>query len=268
MKLGLCLGAVLLLATGAAYLAPLREPGAWFYAFAALVFVVSPLIGAVTAVLATRANRLRNFLAAGSALIGLAALLFVVAYAVYPEFERTSVQLTPYCGDFGSGDHPPPGLVYNLPGVGTTTLMTSDAESAVVAAIDFAHAPFPSTVYLVHKSDGRILWSMDFANDILSAALGAGTLYLYNDKLGYWIDARTGLPTHNFFTIDNYGGLSPTDRPVLVAGAATGHWYMETTGVISSWRADGSVVSRRHFTFNSIAFSCFIAGLTGSVTQL
>jgi hypothetical protein len=146
--------------------------------------------------------------------------------------------------------------------------MTSDAQTALVAAIDFAHTPFPSTVYLVQKSDGHILWSMRFANDILSAAIDAGTLYLYNDKLGYWIDTRTGLPMRNYFTIDNFGGLSPTDRPVLVAGAATGHGYMETTAVISSWRADGSVVSRRHLTFNSIALNCFIAGLTGSVTQL
>jgi hypothetical protein len=268
MKLGLCLGAVLTLVAGAAYLALLREPGAWFYAFAALIFVASPLIGAATAVLATHTHRLRNFLATGSALFGLALLLFVFAYAVYPELERTSVQLPAYCGDFGSGAHPPAPFVYNLPGVGTTTLMTSDEQSAVVAAIDFAHAPFPTTVYLMQKSDGRILWSMRFDNDLLSAALDAGTLYLYNDKLGYWIDARTGLPTHNFFTIDNFGGLSPTDRPVLVAGAATGRWYMETTAVISSWRADGSVVSRRHITFNSIAFNCFIAGLTGSVTQL
>src|SRR5579859_5879904 len=98
MKLGLCLGAVLMLVAGAAYLALLREPRVWFYAFAALVFVASPLIGAVTAVVATHTKRLRNFLAAGSAHIGLALLLFVVAYAVYPEYQRTSVQLPASAG--------------------------------------------------------------------------------------------------------------------------------------------------------------------------
>jgi hypothetical protein len=43
---------------GAAYLGLLREPGAWFYAFATLVFVVSPFMGAATAVLKTRTHTL------------------------------------------------------------------------------------------------------------------------------------------------------------------------------------------------------------------
>jgi hypothetical protein len=268
MKLGLGLGAVLMLVAGTAYLTLLREPGSLFYSFGALVFVVSPLIGAATAVLKTRTNKILTFVAASGALFGLAVLLFVFTYAAYPEFERTSVQLPAFCGDFGNGAHPPASFVYELPGTGPTTLITSDAQTALLAAIDFEHAPFPSTVYLVQKSDGRILWSMQFANDIISAAIDNGTLYLYNDKLGYWIETRTGWPTNNFFTIDNYGGLSQTDRPVIASGAATGRWYMETTAVISSWHADGSVVSRGHVTFNSIAFNCFVAGMTGSVTQL
>jgi outer membrane protein assembly factor BamB len=177
--------------------------------------------------------------------LGLAGLGFGLTYAAYPVFERTSVQLPEFCGDFSNGAHPTASFLYELPGVGATTLITSDTQTALVAAIDFERAPFPSTVYLVQKSDGQILWSTGFANDIISASIESGTLYLYNDKIGYWIDTRTGLARNNVFTIDNYGGLSQTDRPVI-----------------------GSVVSRGHVTFNSIAFNCFIDGPTGVVTPL
>jgi len=270
MRAGLGLGAGLVLAAGWVYLSLLHEPGALFYLFAGLVFVAGPLLGAALAGLKTRRRRAVAFVATGGAVFGLAGLLFVFIYVVYPIFQRTSVALPEFCGQFGGGAHPPPAFVYTLPGVGPTTLVTSDAQTAVVAAIDFEQAPYPSTVYLVRKSDGRRLWSMRFANDLISAALDNGTLYLYNDKLGYWVNTTTGLPIADFFTIDNYGGLSETDRPVLGPGAApaqsaTGRWYNETTAVISSWRADGSVISRRRVTFNSLAFNCFIDGATGSV---
>ena len=267
MKLGIGLGALLVLAAGTVYLAVLCAPGAWFYTFSAVVFMVSPLVAASAAGRHAPLHKIRAFLGAGSASLGLAALLFLSAYAIVPVFERTSVPLPADCGDFGAGPHPLASFVYELPGVGPTTLIASDDRTALVAAIDFQHAPYPSTVYLVRQSDGGVLWSAHFANDIISAALNAGTLYLYNDKIGYWIDTRTGAPVHNVFTIDNYGGLSSTDRPVL-AGAATGRWYMETSAVISSWHADGSVVSRARVTFNSIAFKCFVAGPTGGVTLL
>jgi len=257
-----------MLGAGAVYVVVLREPGWLFYVFAVLFFAVSPLIGAVMAVRETRTKKIRTFYVTGGGLFGLAGLGFVLTYAVFPVFERTSVQLPEFCGEFGDGLQLPASFVYELPGVGATTLITSDAQTALAAAIDFEHAPFPSTVYLVQKSNGQILWRNDFANDSISAAIEDGTLYLYNDKIGYWIDTRTGLPKNNVFTIDNYGGLSQTDRPVIGAGAGDGHWYLETTAVISSWRADGSVVSRGHVTFNSIAFHCFIDGRTGLVTGL
>jgi hypothetical protein len=260
------LGALLILASGAAYLLLLHHSGSLFYPFAALVFIAIPLIAAATAAVAAQSRRSQIFFSVSCALFGFAALLFVLTYAVWPEFQRTSVPLPVFCSDSNSGAHPAARLAYDLPGVGATILLTSDQRAAAVVAVDFARAPFPSTAYLVRKSDNRILWSDRFGNDIISAALSDGVLYIYNDKLGYWLDERTGVPVHNFFTIDNYGGLSATDRPIIAARAPTGRWYLETTGVISMWRADGTVLPLRHVTFNSTAFNCFIDGTTGKVS--
>src|SRR6266508_2803843 len=97
--------------------------------------------------------------------------------------------------------------------------------------------------------------------------IATGTLVIYNDKLGYLLDARTGESEENFLLIDNYGGLSESDRPII-SRASTGRWYMETTAVLSAWRVDGRVWSRRRLTFNCVALGCFIAGETHEVTRL
>jgi hypothetical protein len=266
-RLGIVFGAFLIVAAGGAYIAILREPGSLFYCFAALIFIAAPLIGATVAALRAHTNKTAAFLRAGGATFGLAALSFLLTYAVYPEFQRTNVLLPASCGNF-AGAQPTASFLYDLPGVGATTMLTGDAKSVLVAAIDYRNPPFPSTVYLVRKGDNHILWSERFADDIIAAKISDGTLYIYNDKLGFWIDSRTGLPERKIFTIDNYGGLSQSDRPVIASTAATGHWYMETTAVISSWNQDGSVVPRRRVTFNGTAFNCYIDGSTASVAQL
>lgn len=130
---------------------------------------------------------------------------------------------------------------------------------------DYEHAPYPSTVLLVDTSDNTILQSMSFPNDIISATIDQGILYLFNDKLGYLINAHTGEFEENYLIIDNYGGLSETDRPIL-SRASDGYWYFETTAVISSWNVDGTVKSRPHLTFNGIVRGCFISGDTHEVT--
>jgi hypothetical protein len=81
------------------------------------------------------------------------------------------------------------------------------------------------------------------------------------------MDARTGEFEETFLLIDNYGGLSESDRAIISRGSS-GHWYMETTAVISSWNIDGTVRSRSHLTFNGIARGCFISGDTHEVIRL
>ncbi len=264
---GISIGALVSIVFGLMYLVVLREPGSAFYPFAGLAFLGGPLIGGIAAMWKTQEHQRKAFFASGSVIFGIVWMLFIFTYMVLPQFDRTSVQLPAFCDGYDGSFNPPSHLAYTLPNVGTGVLITSDAQFSLVAMIDYKHPPFPSTVFLVNKSDNKIIQSMRFENDVISATIDDDTLYIYNDKLGYFIDARTGELEKNFFTMDNYGGLSESDRPII-SRASSGHWYMETTAVISSWNVDGSVKPRRHLTFNGVALGCFISGYTHDITKL
>jgi hypothetical protein len=267
VRLGIIIGALVSVAAGLTYIIVLHEPGSAFYLFAALAFLGGSLLAGTVTVLKTQENRLKAFLVSSGAVFGVAFILFVVTYVVVPQYARTNVQLPAFCDGFDGNFNPPSHLAYALPGRGTGILLVSDTESAVVAMIDGDYPPFPGSVFLVNKKDSKILLGMGFNNDVISAAIDGGVVYIFNDKIGYLIDARTGEFQEHFLIIDNYGGLSQSDRPVI-SRASDGHWYMETTASISSWNINGTVKSRPHLTFNGIALGCFISGDTRNVTQL
>jgi hypothetical protein len=249
------------------YLIPLHETGPLFYPFAALVFLGGPLIAGTTGAARSPGHKYRAFLISGCAVFGVALVLFFLSYAVLPHFDRTSVQLPESCNGFDSSPQPAPALAWELPGTGTGVLVAGSELTAVVATINYTTAPYPATVSIVNRSDNRTLQRMDFADDTIIATIDSGTVYLYHDKRGYLIDARTGAFEKTFLIIDNYGGLSASDRPVL-PGASVGRRYLETTAVISSWSTDGTVRSRPHLTMNGIAYNCFVNGKTGEIAEI
>jgi hypothetical protein len=261
------LGTLFSVITGMMYIILLHEPGPLFYPFAALAFLGGPLIAGMTGAIQSSGHKYRTFLISGCAVFGTVLVLFFIIYAVLPHFDRTSVQLPEYCNGFDSSHNPPPTLAYELPGIGTGVLITGNDQTAVVAMIDYTKAPFPSTVYVVNRSDNGILRRMDFADDTLITTIDSGIVYLYNDKLGYRINARTGASEKTILLIDNYGGLSASDRPVL-PGASEGRRYLETTAVISSWSSDGTVRSRLHLTMNGTAYNCVVNGGTGEIVKI
>jgi len=252
---------------GMVFIILLHEPGPVFYPFAALAFLGGPLIAGTTGAIQSPGHKYRAFLISGGAVFAAALILFFMSYAVLPHFDRTSVQLPESCNGFSGSPHPAPELAYELPGTGTGVLLAGNEQTAVVAMIDYMKAPYLSTVSVVNRSDNRILWRMDFADDTLIATIDSGIVYLYNDKMGYLINARTGAPEETFLKIDNYGGLSGSDRPVL-AGASEGRRYLETSAVISSWSTDGTVRSRTRLTMNGIAYNCFVNGETGEIVEI
>ena len=260
-------GTLFSITAGMVYIILLHEPGPVFYPFAALAFLGGPLIAGMTAAAQSRENKYRTFLISGCAVSGAVLVLFFVTYAVLPHLDSTSVLLPEYCDGFDSSPHPAPMLAYELPATGTGVLIIGNEQTAVVAMIDFTKAPYPGTVYVVNRSDNWILRRMDFADDTIIATIDSGIVYLYNDKLGYRINARTGASEKTFLLIDNYGGLSGSDRPVL-PGSSEVRRYLETTAVISSWSTDGTVRSRSHLTMNGIAYNCFVNGETGEIVEI
>ncbi len=200
-------------------------------------------------------------------ILAIAVVLCVLLYLVIPQFERTSVQMPESCNTAPGTFKPPPDRTYLLPQIGNGVRVAANDQFALVAVIDYAHPPFPSTVFLVNRTDNQIIQRIDFPNDVIAAAFDANTLVLYNDKLGYLIDPRTGQLENNILLMDNYGGLSESDRPII-SRASTGHWYFETTAVLSSWNVDGTFKPRHHLTFGGIALGCFIDGATNQIIAL
>jgi hypothetical protein len=264
--LGISIGTFVCGVLGWTYIVFLHEPGSVFYLFAGLTFFGAPIIGGVVAAMKTQTHKLQAFFRPSSAVFGVAFVMFIVTYAVFPQSARTSVQLPDSCNGFDGSFDPPSNLVYTLPNGDIGILIISDQETAVVAQVDYEHPPYPSTVFFIDKKENNILQSISFNNDVISATINNGVVYIFNDKLGSLFDARTGMWEETILIIDNYGGLSESDRPFF-SRASSGHWYMETTAIISSWHIDGTVLSRPHLTFNGIARGCFISGDTQTVIR-
>lgn len=266
-RLGIIIGALLSAVSYFVYIAVLHESGSVFYGFAALVFIGCPLITGIIAISKTQKYKQQRFFACSGLVFGVTLLLFIVIYAVFPQFDRANVQLPASCDSFGGVLDLPSQLAYSLPNGKGGILLAENTESVLAITIDGDRSPFASTVYLIRKSDNVILGRMSFNNDVVMASIATGTVYLYNDKLGYLIDEHTGQFEDNILLIDNYGGLTETDRPVI-GHASSGNWYFETTAVVSSWSTDGTVKSRTHLKMNGIARGCYVSGATGEVIPL
>ncbi len=264
--LGAALGALGSVSCGWAYFAAWDESGPAFYPFAALAFVGGPLAGGILAAWRTRGHRVGAFVAAARATFGLVFVLFAILYVVLPQFARTNVDLTAFADGPRGRLAPPADLTYVLSDGTRGILLTRDARTDVVVVIG-DEPPFASTLFVVDREGGRSVRSLHFPNDVIAATIDEGMVVVYNDKLGYLLNAVTGDFEEHFLLIDNYGGLSESDRP-FISRASTGRWYVETTAVLSSWRVDGEVRSRRNLTFNCIALGCFVRGDTHEVTRL
>jgi hypothetical protein len=264
---GIIFGTLFSSIAGWVYIFPLHEPGTLFYPFAALVFFGGPLIAGMIGAHQSPGNKYQAFLISGGAIFVVVLVLFFSTYAIQPHFDRTTVQLPESCNGFSGNLHPNPALAYDLPGTGTGVLVAGSEQTSVVAMIDYSRAPYPSTVHIINRSDNRSLWRMDFPDDTIIATVDSGIVYLYNDKLGYFLNARTGDRERKFLLIDNYGGLSDSENPVL-PGASSERRYLETSAVISSWSTDGTVRSRPRLIMNAIAYNCFVNGTSGEIVEI
>lgn len=254
---GIIIGIILGVVSYSTYVLIFNESSSGFYLFAGLALLGSPLVGSIISALMAKEDKTIVLLISGSATLLILFVLAVLIYVVLPVFSYESVQLPASRIDNApnSSSHMPSYLNYSIPGIGTGRLITGDNNSAVVAMSDYDHSPFASTVYVVNKSNNKILRSMHFNNDIIAAAIDQGTLYLFNDKIGYLINAQNGEFRRVLVTFDNYRGLFTSNHST----------YMQTTFEITVFNADGSVASHRRMYMNCTAYGCFIDGSTGRV---
>ena len=251
---GIIIGIILGVASYLAYTSIFHQSSSEFYLFAALTLIVSPLAGGLISALMAKQNKPAALLISGSAILLTLIVLSVLSYLILPLFFYESVQLP---ASSGTGAHIPASLNYPIPGAGTGTLLAEDNYSAVVVMSDYDHSPYPSTVYLINKSGNKVLWKQSFNDDVIAAAIDRGTLNLFHDKLGYYINTENGEFIKTIVRLDNYWQLSTSSNKT----------HVQTTFETSVLNADGSVDSHRQMYMNCTALGYFICGSEGRIIE-
>lgn len=182
----------------------------------------------------------------GGATLALVIALFgyFVVQPVLAHFDRD--QIPADCNTAVS--HLPASRDYAIPGDGTGTLLIENATTAVVVAANYGDTPFAAHVYVISKPDQRVIRAFDFGNDIVDAGFDGNRLYLFNDKLGYFVDANSGALLSNIVETDNYRGL-------FVSG---GNRFVQSDITVSAITSDWHLISRHHFHMSSVAYGCYL----------
>ncbi len=256
---GIIIGIILGIAFYLTYVCIFHESSSEFYLFAGLALLGSTLAGSIISALMVKEEKPIALLISGIAILMILIILSILAYVILPLFFYESVQLPASCinDEQNSGSHMPACLNYSIPGIGTGKLITGDNNSAVVVMSDYDHLPYASTVYLIDKSSNKVIRSLSFNNDIIAAAIDQGTLNIFNDKIGYYINTENGEFVKTIVRLDNYRGLFMSNN----------NTYMQTTFETSVLNADRSVGSHRQMYMNCTAFGCFISGSTGQIIE-
>src|SRR5487761_2014098 len=134
-----------------------------------------------------------------------------------------------------------------VPGVGVGTLLASGADTKVIVVADPGQTPVLTT-YIVDVRNGTVIQRLGIASEAMVAAISDGVVYLFDDKIGYMIDASTGQRVHRLVEIDNYRGL-------YVSGADR---YLQTDAEIFTLFGR-SLFAYQHLDFTGIASGCFVA---------
>lgn len=185
-------------------------------------------------------------------LSGIAAILalfsislgYFVVQPVLAHFD--SVQVPANCNT--SVSHLPESRDYVIAGNGRGTLLAENTSTVVVVMANYGKVPFITHVYIIDKASERIIQTFDFHNDIVDAGFDGDTLYLFNDKLGYFVDTKSGTLLHNIVETDNYRGLFESNGNRFVQSDIT------VSAITSTWR----LIVRHHFHMSSIAYGCYL----------
>lgn len=253
-KLGCLCGLLTSSIVGFIYIVLLQEPAWTFYVFAFFALIGGPLLAGIIAISSAPERKIRSALAATGIVFGVVLALFIFIYAIFIRVETKRVQIPVFCDGTYAMSALPSDRTYILPDGTKGILLLSDAQTTIAAKVDQTLLPRPTTLFLINNMSKTILGSITFANDIVAVSMDASTIHFLHEGLGHQIHKATGTYEPYFLTMDAYG--TNTDG------------FFETTGVFSSWSADGNVKLRSHFIYNGIAQGCYIDGAKQSVTKL
>jgi hypothetical protein len=129
--------------------------------------------------------------------------------------------------------------ILQIPGIGAAWLVAADSDAEVVFG--------SGTAYLLKLPDRSVLWQQPFASGEISAALQSGTAYVFDDKIGYFLNTATGDVQRHIVESDNYRGLF-----------TSGSTRRVQTDMVYSALGPGATL-HLHLDFAVIADGCVIA---------
>jgi hypothetical protein len=148
-----------------------------------------------------------------------------------------------------AASHFPGSRTYDLPGLGTGAVVTSDSSTVVLLMANYGARPFAAHVYVVDRATSSLVRRFDFHNDEVAASIQGGVVYLFNDAIGYFFDASTGVRLPSVVESDNY-------REVYTSG---GQRYLQTSFDYYSLGPGLTAVLKRHLTMGAVADGCVIS---------
>lgn len=161
----------------------------------------------------------------------------------------------PLVGPFGSvsvparctiqTSHLPTSRNYAIRGVGTGAMLVENAHVAVVVFANYGQSPFYTHVYIVNRHTDQVANYFVFPTNVIDAGFDGDTLYLFNDKLGYFVSAVNGQSISDVVTSDNYRGLYEPNR-------------VQSDLTISGITFNGTLFFRHHIPMSNIVRGCFL----------
>jgi hypothetical protein len=93
----------------------------------------------------------------------------------------------------------------HLDGIGDGIRVASDGRTEVVAVLGPGGTVTGGEAVVMH--DGNLVGQLAVTSRTVDAAVADGIVYLFDDKIGFLLDAQTGVPIPRLFESDNYRGL-------------------------------------------------------------
>ena len=185
-----------------------------------------------------------------AALAGIAALLVIalvmtvplVAYAILTPFSGVPVPTACDAGTTGPSVRRIP-----VPGLGDGTVIAADGPTAVVVIPGPDGRTAGGSVHLV--SAAGVAFSLPVGSRAVAAGVGDGRAYVFDDKIGYILDAATGEVVPRLLTVDNYRGLYMAD----------GIEHVQTSLEIAIVGSSGQPFLTHGLPFGAIVDGCLVA---------
>ena len=132
-------------------------------------------------------------------------------------------------------------------GYGEGTAIAADGPAAVVVVPGPDGRTAGGSLHLLAGDD--VVFSVPVASRAVAAGIADGRAYLFDDKIGYFLDAATGIPVPRTFTVDNYRGLYMAD----------GVEHVQTTFEVAFVGSPGPPIQAVALPFGVVVDGCLVA---------